>query len=126
MSLRSPLSKVSYLGSAKAGFSHWWSQRVSAIAIALLGIWLLIEIIAWPNFSYGELMSWFQSPITAVLLMLTIISVAYHSKLGIEVIVEDYVHNKGIKTLVLVSSTLMHFFLLALGVFSVFILFFGI
>jgi len=58
--------------------------------------------------------------------MLTIISVAYHSKLGIEVIVEDYVHNKGIKTLVLVSSTLMHFFLLALGVFSVFILFFGI
>lgn len=125
MSLNSPLSKVIGLGSEKKGVDHWWSQRVTAVAIAILGIWLLASSAMLGDFSYKNVMFWFKQPLNTFLLILTILSVARHSHLGVESIFEDYIHNKMAKTILLVANVLLHACLAALGVFSTIALFIG-
>jgi succinate dehydrogenase / fumarate reductase membrane anchor subunit len=119
-------NSVTGLGSAKNGFDHWWSQRISAIAIVFLGLWLLVSFVGISEFNYAQMMNWFKKPIHAFLLILTILSVGLHSKLGIEVIIEDYVHSNATKTISLILNVLLHASLTALGVFSIVVLFFGV
>jgi succinate dehydrogenase / fumarate reductase membrane anchor subunit len=113
------------LGSAKSGVEHWWVQRLTAVALVPLGLWFAVTLLGFESLSYAAVVAWMREPLTAVLLLLTVVTVVYHSYLGIQVVVEDYVHAKGAKVVVLVLSVFVHFFLLTAAVFAVLKVAFG-
>ncbi|MDH3491101.1 MAG: succinate dehydrogenase, hydrophobic membrane anchor protein [Gammaproteobacteria bacterium] len=119
MSLRTPLGKVLGLGTAKDGTSHWWGQRVSAIALLFLGIWFAWYLAISPDFSHAAVVAAIGRPLNAVLLLLLTVTLGYHSYLGIQVVIEDYVHAPGLKLLTLLFSRFVHVALVAAAVFAV-------
>lgn len=125
MSLQSPLGKVRGLGSAGNGVHHWWVQRLTSIALVPLGVWLLVSLLSLPALDFVTLVSWIGGTWTASLLTLFVIITCWHSSLGIQVILEDYVHDHGLKTLSLVLSGFVHAVLAAGGVFAVLRIAFG-
>lgn len=118
MSLVSPLNKVLGLGSAKDGSEHWWLQRLSAVALVPLGLWLLIAIARLPGFDYDSVRMWIAGPINSILLILLILTMTYHSYLGVQVVVEDYVRG-ATKTVTLMASSLAHLFVGCAAIYSV-------
>ena len=125
MSLRSPVGRVLGLGSAKEGVSHWWSQRVTAVGLVLLGLWFACSMAQLGGFDQGTVVAWIGTPTHAVLLSLLIGTAAYHSQLGVQVVVEDYVSNKGWKIVTMLLVNFIHVAAAALGVFSVLRIAFG-
>jgi succinate dehydrogenase / fumarate reductase membrane anchor subunit len=104
MSLRTPLSEAKGLGSAKEGAHHWWLQRLTAIALIPLAIWLAFAVAMLGNTSYENILTWLQTPHVAILLILFVIATFYHTQLGLQVIVEDYVHGwLKVVTLILIN-----------------------
>ncbi|MEQ8246488.1 MAG: succinate dehydrogenase, hydrophobic membrane anchor protein [Alphaproteobacteria bacterium] len=97
MSLRTPLGRVRGLGSAKEGTQHWWHQRVTALALVLLSLWFVVSLIVMTGASYDEVRAWIGHPVVTGLLLLTIGFTFYHLKLGLQVVIEDYVHSEMIK-----------------------------
>jgi succinate dehydrogenase / fumarate reductase membrane anchor subunit len=108
VSLRTPLSKVLKLGSAGEGPGHWWIQRVTAVALVPLTAWFVVSLLGQPLQSYDAMRGWLGQPWVAVLTMLLVFALAWHSKLGVQVVIEDYVHGKGAKTTLLLLSTFLH------------------
>jgi len=94
MSLRSPLSKAVGLGSAKHGFSHWWWQRVTAIALIPLCLWFIYSVVCLAIGDYSTAVSWLSSPINATIMLLFVLTAIYHAQTGLQVVIEDYVHSK--------------------------------
>jgi succinate dehydrogenase / fumarate reductase membrane anchor subunit len=119
MSLQSPLGKVRGLGSAGTGVHHWWVQRLTALALVPLAVWLLVSLLALPAFDFVTLVSWIGGTWTASLLTLFVLTASWHSSLGMQVILEDYVHDHGLKTTSLVLSGFVHAALAVLGVFAI-------
>ena len=119
MSLKSPLGKVLGSGSAKNGTGHWWSQRVTAVGLVFLGLWFAAELICLKSLDYQSMTAFLSSPLNAVLLVLLIGTLMYHSLLGIQVVIEDYVHHGGLKVVSLMLIKFAHVLAGALGVFSV-------
>lgn len=113
MQLRTPISRTRGLGSAKDGLGHWTMQRLTAIANAVLIIWFLISAMTLAGADYVETKAWLASPVCAGLMLLLIISGFYHAKLGLQVVIEDYVHHEGLKIASVTAVTLVTF---ALGV----------
>ena len=93
-SLRSPLGRAIGLGSAKHGADHWWAQRVSAVALILLGLWFAASLIAHAGADHGAVVAWLRNPITAILMLLLVATTFYHAALGLQVVIEDYVHSE--------------------------------
>jgi succinate dehydrogenase / fumarate reductase membrane anchor subunit len=124
-SLRSPLRRVIHLGAAKDGVGHWWSQRVSSVALVFLGLWFLIALIANGDFSYAGIVQWIAEPVNTVLLILFVLTSIYHSNLGVQVVVEDYVSHPGAKIATMLLSNFIHALLAALGLFAVLRIAFG-
>ena len=118
MSLRTPLGRVLGLGAAKEGPGHWWSQRISAVALVMLGLWFAASFLRFDSLEYAVIVRWASDPINAVLLVLTVATMIYHSMLGLQVVIEDYVSG-GLRILTLVVVNFLHFLLAALGVFAV-------
>ncbi len=108
MSLKTPLGRVLGLGSAKEGADHWWSQRVSAVLNLLLGLWFIIAMTTMEGYSYLDMMRFVAEPWNGVLLSLLCASLAYHSFLGVQVVLEDYVHSPGLKVVSLFASRFAH------------------
>ncbi len=125
MSLRSPMGRVLGLGSAKEGVSHWWSQRVTAVALVLLTLWFVSALLRLGDFSHAAVVAWIALPLNAVLLSLLIGTALYHSQLGVQVVVEDYVVNHGLKVVTLLLINFLHVALAALGIFAVLRIAFG-
>ena len=119
MSLRSPLGRVLGLGTAKDGTGHWWGQRVSAVALVLLGCWFAISIATMSSFDYSASVAFIGKPLNAVLLVLLTVTMAYHSFLGLQVVIEDYVHSAGLKVTALIASRFAHLFLAVAAVFAI-------
>lgn len=119
MSLRSDLGRVRGLGSAKSGSHHWWHQRLSAIALIPLSMWFVTAILSHMNDSHAELVAWIQSPLVTVMLLALVLSVFYHAKLGLQVVIEDYVHAESAKLALLIVMKLAMAFGALLGVVSV-------
>ncbi len=119
MSLRSPLGRVLGLGSAKDGTSHWWGQRVSAVALLALGLWFAFAMTTISGFSHADVIAFAGRPVNGVLLLLLTLSLAYHSYLGLQVIIEDYVHSAGLKVAALIASRFAHIFLAVAAVFAI-------
>jgi len=122
MSLRTPLGKVLGSGSAGEGTTHWWVQRVTAIALIPLTLWFAASILGKPLLSYEAMSGWLGQPWVAVFTILLAITLAWHSWLGVQVVIEDYVHGKGTKTGLLLLSTFVHFAAAVAAVFAVVIL----
>ncbi|MCE2509610.1 MAG: succinate dehydrogenase, hydrophobic membrane anchor protein [Alphaproteobacteria bacterium] len=117
MSLRSPLGRVRGLGSAKEGTAHWWAQRVTAIALVPLALWFVASILSLIGADYATTTAWIGMPVPAVLLILLLTATFYHAQLGLQVVLEDYVHNEGLK---LAAILLVKFACLVLGLAAVF------
>lgn len=109
MQLRTPISHIKGLGSAKEGLGHWVMQRLTATANVVLIIWFLISAMTLAGADYQATKSWLASPVAASLMLLLIISVFYHVKLGLQVFIEDYVHHGGLKIAALTAVTLITF-----------------
>jgi succinate dehydrogenase / fumarate reductase membrane anchor subunit len=125
MSLVTPLNRVLGLGTAKGAAEHWWMQRLTAVALAPLGLWFACSLAGLPDFSYVTVVSWVQQPLTSILLILLVAAIGYHSYLGVQVVIEDYVHAKAAKFAALIASAFAHIGLAIAAVFAVLKIAFG-
>ena len=119
MSLRAPLGRVLGLGTAKDGTDHWWGQRVSGVALVLLGLWFVTSLVMQPSLGYTAVVDFIGRPINTVLLALLCLTVAYHSFLGVQVVIEDYVHGHGVKIVSLVLSRFVHIFVAVISIYAI-------
>lgn len=111
------IGRVRGLGSAKSGAHHWWLERLTSISTLMLFIWLLVALLRLPRLDHEMVTEWLASPLAAVPMLLLIVSTFWHTKLGMQVIIEDYVHEEGMK---LFTITLLNFFVIALGALAFF------
>jgi succinate dehydrogenase / fumarate reductase, membrane anchor subunit len=125
MSLNTPLRQVLGLGSAKSGVQHWWVQRLTSVALVPLSIWFVVSLLCLPVLDHATVTAWMGQGLSALLLVLLLLTVAWHSRLGVQVVIEDYVHGSGARTLLLVLSGFAHVFLAAAGVFAILRVAFG-
>ena len=95
MELRSSLGRVRGLGSAKEGVGHWWAQRVTAIALVPLSIWFVVSMISLIGADYADYQAWIGQFGMALLMILTVLVLFYHAHLGMQVVIEDYVHGEN-------------------------------
>lgn len=101
--LRTPLARARGLGSAREGVHHWWAQRLTAIALIPLVVWFAISLVMMSGADYGAVRAWIGSPMVMVLLILTIAIGLHHGQLGLQVVIEDYVHGDGSKLALIVA-----------------------
>ncbi|MGH6945316.1 MAG: succinate dehydrogenase, hydrophobic membrane anchor protein [Geminicoccaceae bacterium] len=109
MPFRTSIGRVRGLGSAREGVSHWKLQRLTAISNLLLVLWFVFSAMALSGGGYAEYRAWLSSPVVASLMILLIVSVFYHARLGVQVVIEDYVHHEGAKVGLLAAVTLALF-----------------
>jgi succinate dehydrogenase membrane anchor subunit len=119
MSLRTPLGRVLGLGSARDGTRHFMAQRVSAVALALLGPWFAISLLRLDSMTYLDVTRFIARPMNGVLMMLLCLTLALHSQLGVQVVIEDYVHTDGRKLFYLVLSRFIHVLVAVAAVYAV-------
>jgi len=117
MSYRTPLNRVRGLGSAKEGVAHWWWQRMTALALVPLTLWFAVAVIGMIGADYETAREWLGRPAVAVAMIFLVAAGYYHLKLGVQVVVEDYVHGKIAKYTALV---LLNFGSLILAVATIF------
>ena len=123
--MRSPLGRAIGLGSAKEGVDHWWAQRLSAVALIVLGLWFVASIIAMAGADRAAVVAWLHNPLAAILTLLLIGAVFYHAALGVQVVIEDYIHNELVKIPSLVAMRLLCLALAVAGFFAVLRIAFG-
>jgi succinate dehydrogenase / fumarate reductase, membrane anchor subunit len=119
MSLRSPLSRARGLGSAKEGVHHFWVQRVSAIALIPLTLWFVFSLARFAGSDFVVVQHWVSAPSVAVTLILFLATTLYHSALGVQVVIEDYVGNEGKRIVALLLSKFVHAIVAAASIFAV-------
>ena len=90
--MRSPLGRAVGLGSAKEGVEHWWLQRITAVALVPLSLWFVIAIIRLVGADSDSVRDWVGNPLPATMLVLLLIATFYHASLGLQVVIEDYIH----------------------------------
>ena len=105
MSMQTPLNKVRGSGSAKSGTEHWWMQRVTGIANLVLVIFFIFVIVSLIGEGYEDVANTLGSPLVAIGMLALILSVTWHMRLGMQVIIEDYVHDEGFKIALLLANT---------------------
>ncbi len=97
MSLRDPLAKARGLGSAKSGFGHWWAQRLSAVVLALLTPFVVFAVAKYGIADYSALLALLANPICSAVLVLYVLALFWHARLGLQVVVEDYIHQPALE-----------------------------
>ena len=113
------IGRVRGLGSAKHGTHHWLMQRYTAIGNVVLAVFLAASLALLPNYSYETVLEWISGPVPATAMALLVISVFWHARLGIQVLVEDYVHDEGLKFASMAALNLAAFGGAAFGLFSI-------
>jgi succinate dehydrogenase membrane anchor subunit len=105
--MRSPLGRAIGLGSAKEGVEHWWRQRTTALLLVPLTLWFVVSVIGLVGADRQALAAWLHNPMWAVLMILLIAVTFYHAALGLQVVIEDYVHREGLKLASLIVMRLL-------------------
>lgn len=118
------LGRVRGLGSAHAGVDHWWSQKLTAGSNILLMSWLMISIARRPAYDYAAMRDWLSSAWVAVPMMLLVVSVFYHFRLGLQVVIEDYQHDHS-RVVALILLNLFTFTVAGIAIFSILKIAFG-
>jgi succinate dehydrogenase / fumarate reductase, membrane anchor subunit len=95
--MRTPLGRAIGLGSAKEGVQHWWMQRVTAIVMLPLAVWFAVAALGLIGADRAAMVAWMHNPMAAMLMILLIVAMLYHLALGLQVVIEDYVHSEGWK-----------------------------
>ena len=124
-SLRSPLGRARGLGSAKDGTHHWWGQRVTAIAMVPLLIWFVASVVSLADAPLADVKAWIASHFVAVPLLALIVAVFHHAQLGLQVVIEDYIHAEGVKLVLLLAVKGAAWLLGGIAAFSVLKIAFG-
>lgn len=125
MDMRTPLSRANHLGSAREGANHWWWQRLTALALVPLLLWLVGSLVCLIGADYLTMRTWIARPTVTVALVTLLIALFYHAQLGLQVVLEDYVHAEGLKLASLVAVRFACLLLGLLGVISVLRIAFG-
>ena len=105
--MRSSLGRAIGLGSAKEGVTHWWRQRVSALALVPLTLWFVIAVIGLVGADHATFVTWVRSPMPAVFLILLLVATFYHTALGLQVVIEDYIHGEVMRLAALLLMRLL-------------------
>ncbi len=119
MTFRTPLGRVRGLGSAKDGTHHWWMQRLTAVALVPLTIWFVVSVIGLAGADHVAAAAWLASPLTAVLMLLLIAATFHHLQLGLQVVIEDYIHGEAMKVACIVGVKLVSIALAVTAAFAV-------
>jgi succinate dehydrogenase / fumarate reductase membrane anchor subunit len=122
--MRSPLGRARGFGSAKAGVDEWWRERVSALALVPLTVWFAASLIVHTGSDYATFIAWLRTPIVLILMVLLLAGIFYHMALGLQVVIEDYVHS-GLKILALIGMRFICAGLAAVGILATLRIAFG-
>jgi succinate dehydrogenase / fumarate reductase membrane anchor subunit len=102
--IRTPLAKIEGLGSARAGTVQFWHERITSVALIPLSIWFAASALAYVGAEQGAVAAYFAEPINAVTMFLFIVAAVYHMSLGLQVVIEDYFHQEGLKITLLLLN----------------------
>ena len=116
-SMRSDLGRVRGLGSARHGAGHWWAQRLTAVALVPLVLWFTASVIDLAGAGHGAVRAWLADPVVAVAVVLLLVALFHHTQLGLQVVIEDYVHAEWVRVSAIV---LVKFAAIAVAAASVF------
>ena len=119
MDYRTPIARARGLGSAKDGTHHWWMQRITAIALVPLTVWLVGSLVAIGAADHAQTVHWIRSPAVSITLLLTIAALFHHAQLGLQVVIEDYVQAEWKKLAALIAVKLLTIAVAATAAFSV-------
>ena len=122
--LRSPLGRAAGLGSAKSGVGSWWRERVTAVALVPLTIWFTAALVMHMGGDYATAIAWLRTPLAAMAMVLLLIALFWHMALGLQVVIEDYVHS-WMKFPALIAMRFGCFALAVAGITAVLPVFFG-
>jgi succinate dehydrogenase / fumarate reductase, membrane anchor subunit len=117
--MRSPLGRAIGMGSAKQGVEHWWLQRITALALVPLALWFVIAVIRLAGADVDTMRDWVGHPLPAVVLALLLIATFWHASLGLQVVIEDYVHTELAKLGLVIVVRLACFAVAVAGIFAV-------
>ena len=117
--LRSPLGRAIGLGSAKEGVQHWWAQRLTALVLVPLALWLVAVVVHLAGADRDAIIAWAHHPLNAVLLIVLLGAAFYHGALGLQVVIEDYVEHDASRLALVILMWLAAIVLAAIGVFAV-------
>lgn len=115
---QSPLARALGLGAAKNGVHHWWAERVTAVALVPLCLWFAASIIAHAGSDYAGFIAWIRTPLATSCMIMLLIALFHHSALGLQVVVEDYVHS-GVKFVAVIAVRLCCYGLAVVGIVAV-------
>ncbi len=118
-SLRTPRKAAKGLGAAKEGVGHWIAQRVTALALVILIPWFFVAFISAYRAGYDDARAWLAEPLTAVAMLLLVSAAFYHMRLGLQVVIEDYILKSGTRVMLLVANTFVATALWAAAAFAV-------
>jgi succinate dehydrogenase / fumarate reductase membrane anchor subunit len=124
LKFRSPLGESLGLGAAGDGPAHWWAQRVSAVGVGLLTVWFLVSLTGLNLGEQGVLVAWISAPVNSVLAVLLVVVTAYHSNLGVQEVIVDYVGG-GLRVVSLVIVQFLHIILAGIGIAAILRMAFG-
>lgn len=120
MDFKTPLARAQGLGAAKTGTGHWWLQRVTAVALIPLSFWLISLLDMTMNASFVETVAWLSSPLNTICVVFWVLAVFYHSALGMQVVIEDYVSTEWLKIVSVWSVKLIFIFLSIAALIAIF------
>ncbi len=124
MSIKTPMARALGLGSAKSGTEHWWMQRVTAVALVPLTLWFVVALLGLDGLEWASVTAWIAQPVTAVLLVLLVAALVYHSFLGTQVVIEDYTGG-ATRVVTLVVVRFVHVAVAVAAVFAILKIAFG-
>ena len=107
MTLRTPLGRVRGLGASGEGVHHWWWQRLTALALIPLSLWFVFAVLGRIDADHEVVTAWIATPWVTVLLLLYTVSVFYHTQLGLQVMIEDYIHTESVRLATLLFTNAM-------------------
>jgi succinate dehydrogenase membrane anchor subunit len=117
--MRSPLGRAIGLGSAKEGVEHWWRQRTTALVLVPLTLWLVISVIGLVGADRAAMVAWLHNPMWAVLLISLLVATFYHAALGLQIVIEDYIHGEAMRLAVLIVMRVLCVLFVLRGVLAV-------
>jgi len=113
------IGRVRGLGSAKSGTHHWIVQRFTAVGNLLLVLWFMVSLLHLSGLDHDSVVGWLKQPLAAVPMMLMLANVFWHLRLGLQIVIEDYVHDDGLKFFAVLALNFYAIGGAALGIFAV-------